>query len=37
MDEHVARNLEGRLIGIIANHVRYHAGKLTSADLNSYN
>jgi cellulose biosynthesis protein BcsQ len=27
----------GRLIGVVANHVRFHAGKLTSADLNSYN
>ena len=26
-----------QLVGVIANHVRYHAGKLTAADLNSYN
>jgi cellulose biosynthesis protein BcsQ len=26
-----------QLVGVVANHVRYHAGKLTAADLNNYN
>jgi len=28
---------QGRTIGVIANHVRLHGGKLTAADLQSYN
>ncbi len=29
--------LHGRLVAVVANHVRFHAGKLTKADADSYN